>query len=309
MNEAPRARRSNLAVPGSSPKMMAKAAALPTDQLFFDLEDAVAPHNKASARSMVVDALNSHDYGTTICAVRINDVTTPFAYRDILEIVGGAGDQLDCLMVPKVSSAADIHFVDRLVTSLEAECPRSRPLGLEVLIESPQGATAVAEIAKASPRIQTLIFGVGDYQISMGISRFDLGRPAPSFPTQWHWVMSGLANHALAASIQPIDGPYVVLGDRDGYMETARRGKLLGFVGKWCIHPEQIEWANEAYRPTQEELDTANAVLDRYAAATAEGLGATRFDGLMIDEATRKLAQRIVDAAGDGAAPREESLR
>lgn len=293
-----RRRRSCLAVPASSAKMLAKAATLDCDQLFMDLEDACAPSHKEAARELVIEALREHDYGDKVCTVRVNDVTSEWAVRDIVEIVTRAGDRLDCLMIPKVEGADHLHFVDHLLNGLEGEVERTRPVGLEVLIETPGGAVALPEIAAATPRLEALIFGVGDYQVSMGIPSFALGVADPEFPgIQWAWTMGAISNHARARGIQAIDGPYVAFADTDGYLQSARRGKALGFVGKWCIHPSQIALAHAAYAPTADELDSARAVLDAYARATAQGIGASVYEGLMIDEASRKLAVAMLAAA------------
>jgi citrate lyase subunit beta / citryl-CoA lyase len=280
--------------------MLAKADGLPCDQLFIDLEDAVAPSAKEVAREHAIEALQSHAYESKICTVRINDVTTPYAVRDIVEIVTRAGERLDCLMIPKVEGADHVHFVHHLLRGLEREVDRHVPIGLEVLVETPRGAVAIREIVTASDRIEALIFGVGDYQVSMGVTGFSLGVADPGFPgVQWTWVMSEIATHARAHHIEAIDGPYVAFHDERGYLESARRGKALGFSGKWCIHPSQIALAHAAYATTPEELRTARAVLEAYERATEQGIGAAVFDGLMIDEATRKLAVDMLTADGD----------
>lgn len=290
-----RPRRSCLAVPASSAKMLAKAASLHSDQIFMDLEDAVAPSQKALARRQAAEALESHDYGERICTVRVNEVKSEHVVRDVTEIVTKGGSQLDCLMIPKVEGADHLHFIDHLLACLERETPRERPVSLEVLIENPGGATAIAEIVTASSRLEAVIFGVGDYQVSMGSPRFELGVTDPVFPgVQWHWTMSAIVNHARARSLQAIDGPYVALQDEDGYLESARRGKAMGFVGKWCVHPSQIALAHRAYAPTQADVARAQAVLDAYSRALELGIGAAVFDGLMIDEASRKLAARLI---------------
>lgn len=290
-----RSRRSCLAVPASSAKMLAKAATLDADQIFMDLEDAVAPSHKEIARQQAVEALKTHDYGSKICTVRVNDVGSKHIVADVIDVVTEGGDRLDCLMIPKVEGADHLHFVDHLLSCLERELPRSRPVGLEVLIESPRGAARVEEIVAASPRLEALIFGVGDYQVSMGSARFELGVADPEFPgVQWHWTMSAVVNHALANGIQPIDGPYVALEDADGYLASAKLGRSMGFAGKWCVHPSQIALAHRAYAPTRQELFRAQAVLDAYARATELGVGAAVFEGLMIDEASRKLAARLL---------------
>lgn len=275
--------------------MLAKAASLDSDQIFMDLEDAVAPSQKELARHQAVEALRSHDYGQKTCTVRVNEVKSKYVVRDVIDLVTEGGPQLDCLMIPKVEGADHLHFIDHLLDCLERETPRERPVGLEVLIENAGGAIAVAEIVTASPRLEALIFGVGDYQVSMGSPRFELGVTDPDFPgVQWHWTMSSVVNHARAHAVQAIDGPYVALADEEGYLDSARRGKAMGFVGKWCVHPSQIALAHRAYAPTEGDLARAQAVLDTYSRALDLGIGAAVFEGLMIDEASRKLAARII---------------
>lgn len=302
MNVRHRRRRSCLAVPGSNPRMLAKASNLSCDHVFMDLEDAVAPSQKESARQTVIEALREHPYEGQTCAVRINDVTSPYVARDIIEIVTGAGDRLDCLMIPKVDGADHVHFVDHLVNALEKEVDRAVPLGLEILIESPQGAMNLAEIATASKRIETLIFGCGDYALSMGLARrFDFGTSDTRFPgVATQWVMSELATCARANGIQAIDGPYASFNDESGYREVASRARTIGFAGKWCIHPNQIDTANAVFAPSQDEVETARRVLDAYNESLDRGVGAVAIDGLLVDEASRKLALDILAEAGVG---------
>lgn len=301
-----RLRRSCLAVPGSNRQMIEKAAASAADQVFLDLEDAVAPTEKKGARSLVVQALNELEFGAKLRVVRVNDVTTPYCYGDVLEIVTGAGPNLDCLMIPKVVGASQVHFVDWLLSGLEAELRLERGIGLELQIESAAGAVRLAEIATASSRTETIIFGPGDYAVDLGIAQFDIGMIDPVYPGhQWHWVMSEVVNHARAAGVQAIDGPYVDFGDRDGYVESARRALRLGFDGKWCIHPNQIEWASEVFTPTAEQVELAERLLSAYEEATAAGRGAAAFEGKLIDEASRKMAERILARARAAGPDRE----
>jgi citrate lyase subunit beta/citryl-CoA lyase len=308
MTRADRLRRSCLAVPGSSPHMMAKAAASTADHVFFDLEDACAPSEKLSSRKLVVEALNSLDFGRKVRVVRINDVTTRWCYGDVLEVVSGAGANLDCLMIPKVQDASHVHFVDHLLSGLEADLGLRRCIGLELMIETAGGAVNLKEVAEACPaRAETLIFGPGDYAADLGVPRLALGMIDPDYPGhQWHWVMSALVAHARAAGLQAIDGPYVDFHDREGYVASARRSRLLGFDGKWCVHPNQIEWANGEFTPSEQLCEEAERVLAAYAEATAAGRGAAVLDGKMIDEATRKLAEKLV-ARGRAAALRRLS--
>jgi citrate lyase subunit beta/citryl-CoA lyase len=277
--------------------MIEKSVQLQSDQIFFDLEDAVAPDRKREARRLVIDALNGLDFGSRVRVVRINDVTTPHAYGDIVDLVTSAGPNLDCLLVPKVQSASHVHFVDHLLSGLEADLGLTRRIGLELLIESAQGAVNLAEIAMASWRTEVIVFGPGDYAVDLRIPRFNFGMIDPDYPGhQWHWVMSSIANHARAIGIQAIDGPYVDFSDEIGYSRSALRARLLGFEGKWCVHPNQVPWANVAFSPTQQEFAYAAGLLAAFEEAVAGGKGAAVYDGKLIDEASRKLAQTIVDS-------------
>jgi citrate lyase subunit beta/citryl-CoA lyase len=279
-----KSRRSILAVPASNPRMMAKAAASAADEVFLDLEDAVAPAEKPGARAQAVEALTTLGFGHKIRAVRVNDVTTRWCYADVVEVVTGAGASVDVLVVPKVLDGSHVHFVDHLLNGLERDLGVERPIGLELQIESPAGAVHLREIAVASPRTEAIVFGPVDYAAALGVQEHD----------EWHWVMSEIANHAKAAGLQAIDGPYVDFNDEGGYRESARRALLLGFDGKWCIHPNQIAWANDVFSPSEEEYQRARRLLDAYAEATASGLGATSLDGMLVDEASRKVAEATV---------------
>lgn len=288
-------RRSCLAVPGSNARMMEKAAASAADQVFLDLEDACAPSEKKPARALVAEALATHDWTGKLRVVRVNDVTTPWCYGDVVEVVTRAGAHLDCVMVPKVAGADHVHFVDHLLTGLEDDLGLERRIGLELQIESGAGAVALREIALASRRTETIIFGPGDYAVDLGIPQLDFGMIDPGYPGhQWHWVMSGIANNARAVGVQAIDGPYVDFNDSDGYREVCRRARLLGFDGKWCIHPNQIAWANEEFSPSPEEFARARRILDLYRESVEAGHGAVAIDGKLVDEATRKLAESMV---------------
>jgi len=290
-----RLRRSCLAVPGSDPKMLRWAADVGADQVFLDLEDAVAPHEKKGARATVVEALNDVDYGDAIVVVRVNDATTRYMYDDIIELVRGAHARLDCLMIPKVQDAGQLWFVENLVTQLELDLETDKRLGLEVQIETGTGSINMSEIAAVTDRIQTLIFGPGDYAANQGVPQLDLGMIERDYPGhQWHYIMAQIVNNARAVGCDAIDGPYGDYGDPDGYRESAMRAKLLGMDGKWCIHPSQVQIANEVFTPSEEQFTYARRMLEAYQEAIDAGRGAASLDGKMIDEASRKMAEKLV---------------
>jgi citrate lyase subunit beta/citryl-CoA lyase len=291
-----RLRRSCLAVPGSSPKMLAKAAGLPADEVFLDLEDAVAPDLKNDdTRGLVANALLEQRWSAATRVVRINAVGTPWCLDDLLYVVGAAGSVLDCVMVPKVESAAQVNFVSHLLDQLELKHGFERRIGLEIQIESPRGLVEIERIAAASPRIETLIFGPGDYAAAVGVPQLSVGAIEPGYPgDQWHYVLSRIVTTARAFGLQAIDGPYAAIRDHDGFRDVARRSRLLGFDGKWALHPDQIGICNELYAPSREEFERAERILAAYEVATgSDGLGAVVFEGEMIDEASRKMALAI----------------
>jgi citrate lyase subunit beta/citryl-CoA lyase len=277
--------------------MVANAATLPVDQVFFDLEDATAPTEKVGAREKIVLAVKTLDFGARTLVVRINDVRTKWAYRDVIDVFGESEGRLHCVMVPKVEEAADVHFVDTLLSGLELDLGLP-PIGLEILIETARGAVNIREIALASSRIEAIIFGPGDYALDLGVPRFRIGTPDPDYPgDQWHWVRSEVVNHARAIGAQAIDGPCVDFTDEDGYRTLARRARALGFAGKWCIHPNQIGWANTSFSHSESEVELAQGLLEAYQSAQAEGRGAVVFEGIMVDDATRKMAELVLERA------------
>ena len=292
-----RLRRSCLAVPGSSPRMLAKAAELDADQIFVDLEDAVAPEMKTDeTRLQVIAALRDRTWRAPTRVVRINAVGTPWCLDDVLAVVGEAGDVLDCVMVPKVESASEIDFVSHLLEQLERKHRLPHPIGIEAQIESPRGLLEIERIAAASSRIETLIFGPGDYAAAAGLPQLTVGAIDRDYPgDQWHYVLSRIVTTARAFGLQAIDGPYSAIRDLDGFRESAQRSRLLGFDGKWALHPDQLHICNLTYVPTQEQFDRAERILEAYeAAALQEGRGAAVFESEMIDEASRKMATSIV---------------
>jgi citrate lyase subunit beta/citryl-CoA lyase len=277
--------------------MLAKAAGLPADQVFLDLEDAVAPLEKNDAtRQHIVDALNDQTWLARTKVVRVNDVGTRWCFRDIAYVVERAGAALDCIMLPKAETAGDVQFVDRLLSQLEAELGLTRRIGIEVQIESPLGLVNIEQIAQASNRIETLIFGPGDFAASVGMPQLTVGAAEPEYGgDQWHYVLWRILTTARAFGLQAIDGPYAQIRDPEGFRTIARRSQLLGFDGKWALHPDQIALCNEIFAPTPSEYERAARILEAYELATGgDRLGAVMFEGEMIDEASRKMAQQVV---------------
>jgi citrate lyase subunit beta/citryl-CoA lyase len=285
-----RPRRIQLSTPGSSEKMMAKAAASEADHVFLDLEDAVAPNQKVAARQKIVEALNTLDWNDKVRCVRINDLSTEYAYEDIIEVVEGAGRNLDTIMMTKVTSAADILFADRLLSMMEKKLKLERRIGLEALIEEVEGMQNIESIAHASPRLECLVFGMGDFSASMGISLDAAIGSDGGYPgDMWHYARFRLVMACRAAGLDPVDGPYADFRNEAGYREECRRANTLGMVGKWAIHPSQIAVAREVFSPDAARVESARHLVQAYAQAEAEGLGAIRVDDVMVDVATVRL--------------------
>ncbi|HVL81999.1 MAG TPA: CoA ester lyase [Actinomycetota bacterium] len=302
-----RARRSCLSVPASSPKMLAKAPTLAADEIFMDLEDSVAPAEKESARQNVIAALNENDWGTKTVVLRINGVYTSWCYRDIIEVVEVAGERLDCIMIPKVQYASDVVFVANLLRMIEETKGFSKRIGLEAQIENALGLTNIDEIAAASDRLETLIFGPGDMAAAMGMPHSTVGEIVQDYPgDHWHWILMRILVAARNNNLQAIDGPYAKIRDLDGFREVSKRSRALGYDGKWALHPDQVTVLNEVFAPSQEEYDRAEDIIEAYAKATdEEKRGAVMFGDEMIDEASRKMA--AVHAARGRAARLERS--
>jgi citrate lyase subunit beta / citryl-CoA lyase len=290
-----RSRRSCLAVPGSSPKMIGKAQGLPADQVFLDLEDSVAPLAKEQARANVVAALCDGDWGDRVRVVRVNDLTTKWTYRDVITVVEGAGANLDCVMLPKVQTAAQVQWLDMLLAQIEATVglPVGR-IGIEAQIENARGLVNVDEIAAASPRMETIVFGPADFMASINMKSLVVGALHPDYPADpYHYILMRILMAARTYDLQAIDGPYLQIRDVDGFTEVAKRSAALGFDGKWVLHPGQIDAANAVYSPGQEQYDHAELILDAYDYYTSEvggKLGAVMLGDEMIDEASRKMA-------------------
>jgi citrate lyase subunit beta/citryl-CoA lyase len=290
-----RPRRSCLSVPGSSPKMLSKASSLPADEVFMDLEDSVAPLAKEDARDNVIQALKEGDWSGKTRVVRVNGVYTSWCYGDVIEIVENAGEYLDCIMIPKVEHASDVQFVANLLRMIEDTTGLDKKIGIEAQIETATGLRNIHDIAHASDRTETLIFGPADMSASLGLPTVTAGLPIPGYPgDHWHHVLSTILIAARDAGLQAIDGPYLVIRDLDGFREMSMRSRALGFDGKWALHPGQIDVLNEVFTPTQDEYDKAEAMLEAYAHATdIERRGAVMFGNEMIDEASRKMAEQL----------------
>lgn len=291
-----RARRSCHAVPGSNTRFLEKAQGLESDQVFLDIEDSVAPIAKADARRNIVEVLNTGDWGSRVRTVRVNDWTTQWTYRDVVDVVEGAGANLDCLMLPKVQTADQVRFLDTLLTQIETvmgyEVGR---IGIEAQIENAIGLINVDEIATASPRVETIIFGPADFMASINMKSLVVGEQPPGYDVgdAYHYILMKLLMAARAHDLQVIDGPYLQIKDLEGFRRVAGRSAALGFDGKWTLHPSQIEAANEVYAPVQGDYDHAENILDAYEWHTSEQGGATGAVMLgdeMIDEASRKMA-------------------
>ncbi len=307
-----RPRRSCLAVPGSSPKMLDKAQGLPADQVFLDLEDSVAPLAKEDARKSVVDALNTGDWGGKTRVVRVNDLTTKWTYRDVITVVEGAGQNLDCVMLPKVQTAEQVHWLDMLLDQIE-ETMGFEPgrIGIECQIENAKGLVNVDAIAEASDRVETIIFGPADFMASINMKSLVVGEQPPGYDVgdAYHYILSRILMAARANNVQAIDGPYLQIRDVDGFRRVAGRSAALGFDGKWVLHPGQIDAANEVYSPRQADYDHAENILDAYAYFTSEAggkKGAVMLGDEMIDEASRKMATVIAGKGRAGGMQRTE---
>ncbi len=309
-----RARRSCLSVPGSSPKMLAKGPTLPADMVFMDLEDSVAPLAKEEARGNVVDALKNNDWGDKTVVVRINSIDTQWAADDLKTVVEAAGSYLDCVMIPKVQAADEVKFVDHMLRMIETNVGLDKRIGIEAQIETATGLKNVYEIAHASDRMETLIFGPADMSASLGLPTVTAGLPMPGYPgDHWHWVLETILVAARDAGLQAIDGPYLLIKDLDGFREMAMRARALGYDGKWALHPGQIDVLNEVFTPTQDEYDKAEALLEAYKHATeVDRRGAVMFGNEMIDEASRKMAVQFAErgrAAGMSPAKKLEDFQ
>jgi citrate lyase subunit beta/citryl-CoA lyase len=274
------------------------------DEVFLDLEDAVAPAQKATARTAVAAALREGSWGGKVRAVRVNDVTTAWAYRDVIEVVEQSGSSLDVIVLPKVTGPDDLRWLDLLLGQVEAAMgyPAGR-IGIEAQIEDARGLAEVDRIAAASPRLEALVFGPADFMASLGMRSLEIGAQPAGYRggDAFHYAHLRILVAARARGLQAVDGPYAAIGDADGLRASAGSVAALGYDGKWVLHPGQVDIVNAAFSPDQGDYDRAEVLLEAYAYYTGvQGRGAAMLDGEMIDEASRKLA--LVAAARGRAA-------
>ena len=307
-----RLHRSELAVPGTNPALFPKAAKSAADVIFLDLEDAVAPDDKEGARRNIIAGLNDIDWGNKTMMVRVNGLDTHYMYRDVIEVVE-ACERLDMILIPKVGVAADVYAVDMLVTQVENACRRSRRIGFEVLIETALGMANVEAIAQSSSRLEAMSFGVADYAASTRARTTVIGGVHPDsgvladksgdderayfWSDPWHAAQTRMLVACRAYGLRPIDGPFGDFGDTAGFVSAARRAAVLGYEGKWAIHPSQILLANEVFTPTASEIDRAQRIVAAMEAAAREGRGAVSLDGRLIDLASIRMAESVLNKA------------
>ena len=312
IEQAPgRLNRSELAIPGSQPQMFEKAAKLDVDVIFLDLEDAVAPNEKEQARKNIIKALNEIDWGNKSMSIRINGLDTHYMYRDVVDIVEQAGERLDLIMIPKVGTAADVYAVDMMVTQIEDAKGYKKRIGFEHIIETALGMQNVTEIAAASKRNESLHFGVADYAASTRARTTIIGGVNPDYSVltdpaedgsrdihwgdMWHYALARMVVAARANGLRPVDGPFGDFSDPDGYRAAAKRAAVLGCEGKWAIHPSQVNLANEVMSPSEGEVDRANRILRAMADAEAAGKGAVSLEGRLIDYASIRQAEVLIE--------------
>ena len=309
---AARLHRSELAVPGSNTALFEKAARSAADIVFLDVEDAVAPDEKSQARRNIIQALNDVAWGSKTLMVRINGLDTHYMYRDVVDIVE-ACPRLDMILIPKVGVAADVYAVDMMVTQIEAAMGRTKRIGFEVLIETALGMANVESIAQSSKRLEAMSFGVADYAASTrarttvigGVNRDsgvltdkDVdGKREYYWTDPWHAAQSRMLIACRAYGLRPIDGPFGDFNDPDGFRAAANRAAVLGYEGKWAIHPSQIALCNEVFTPSAAEITKARRIVAAMDQAAKEGRGAVSLDGRLIDYASIRMAQALLEKA------------
>lgn len=329
-----RLHRSELAVPGSNIRMLEKAPYLGADIVMLDLEDAVAPDDKAQARLNIIEALREQDWSRCSVSLRINGLDTHYCYRDIVDVVEEAGRHIDTILIPKASCAGDVHLVATLLSQIEHAMRIERRIGISVLIETAIGMVNCEEIARACPeRMEAMVFGVADYAASVQSHTTSIGGANPDYAMltdpedgarerhwgdQWHYALSRIAVVCRAYGLRPIDGPFGDFTDPAGYIASARRAAVLGYEGKWAIHPSQISLANDVFTPDEHLVQKTHRIIEAMKEAAANGRGAVSLDGRLIDAASIRMAQTLLakleqieareDAAAGSAPTRETAL-
>ena len=308
---APRLHRSELAVPGSNVRMLERAPDAGADIVMLDLEDAVAPDDKERARINIIDALRELDWSKCSVSLRINGLDTHYCYRDIVDVVEQAGDEIDTIMIPKASGAGDVHLVATLLTQIEDATGLQGKIGISVLIETAMGMAKANEIAGSAPdRMEAMVFGVADYAASLQSHTTSIGGATPDYAVltdvngsearewhwgdQWHYALARVAVACRAHGLRPIDGPFGDFNDADGYKAAARRAAVLGYEGKWAIHPSQIELANDVFTPDHHVAEQTRRIVDAMRDAAAKGKGAVSLDGRLIDAASIRMAETLL---------------
>ncbi|WP_121065529.1 L-malyl-CoA/beta-methylmalyl-CoA lyase [Chachezhania antarctica] len=303
---APPARpnRCQLFGPGSRPAIFEKMAAGAADVINLDLEDAVAPDDKAEARKNIIQAIGDIDWGKKTLSVRINGLDTPYWYRDIVDVVEQAGERLDMIMIPKVGCAGDMYAVDALITAIERAKGRTKKIALEVIIETAAGIAHVEEIAAASPRLQAMSLGAADFAASMGMQTTGIGGTQENYymlregqkywSDPWHWAQTAIVAACRTHGVLPVDGPFGDFSDPEGFKAQALRSATLGMVGKWAIHPNQVALANEVFTPSEAAVAEAREILAAMEDAKKSGTGAAVYKGRLVDLASIRQAEVIV---------------
>ncbi|KEP71244.1 malyl-CoA lyase [Thioclava dalianensis] len=299
-----RPNRCQLFGPGSRPAIFEKMAASAADVINLDLEDSVAPDDKAQARRNIIEASHSLDWGTKHLSVRINGLDTPYWYRDVVELLEEGSERIDQIMIPKVGCAADVYAVDALVTAIETAKGRQKKIAFEVIIESAAGIAHVDEIAASSPRLQAMSLGAADFAASMGMATTGIGGTQENYymlregtkfwADPWHWAQTAIVAACRTHGVLPVDGPYGDFSDDEGFRAQALRSATLGMVGKWAIHPKQVALCNAVFTPSEEAVAEAREILAAMDAAKARGEGATVYKGRLVDIASIKQAEVIV---------------
>jgi malyl-CoA/(S)-citramalyl-CoA lyase len=307
-----RLHRSELAVPGTNTSLFEKAGKSAADIIFLDCEDAVAPDDKEKARKNIIQGLNEINWGTKTMMVRINGLDTHYMYRDVVDIVE-ACPRLDMILIPKVGVPADVYAVDMMVTQIETAKKRTKRIGFEVLIETALGMANVEAIAQSSKRLEAMSFGVADYAASTrarttvigGVNKDSgvltdkdaNGNRQYFWSDPWHAAQTRMMVACRAYGLRPIDGPFGDFNDPDGFIAAANRAAVLGYEGKWAIHPSQVELANRVFTPSEAEVTKARRIMEAMSQAAKEGKGAVSLDGRLIDIASIRMAEALLKKA------------